>query len=72
MTIKITYINNSVTKSPNNEIFFVDEKFNINSIKSKISNQEFSYLNDLLKTSDLKKNLLVFEASSKKKIIANA
>ena len=69
MTIKITYINNSVTKSPNNEIFFVDEKFNINSIKSKISNQEFSYLNDLLKTCDLKKNLLVFEASSKKKII---
>ena len=38
-----------------------------NSIKSKISNQEFSYLNDLLKTCDLKKNLLVFEASSKKK-----
>ena len=52
MTIKITYINNSVIKSPNNEIFFVDEKFNINSIKSKISNQEFSYLNDLLKTCD--------------------
>jgi len=69
MSIKITYINNSVNKSSNNQIFFVDEKFNANSIKSKVSSQEFSYLSDLLKTADLKKNLLVFETSSKKKII---
>ena len=69
MTVKITYLNNKVNKPSNNLIFFVDEKFNISNINSKISNQEFSYLNDLLKTSDLKKNLLVFEVSSKKKII---
>ena len=30
---------------------------------------EFSYINDLLKTSDINKNLLVFELSSKKKIV---
>ena len=69
MSIKITYIKNNVNKSPNSQIFFVDEKFNINSINSKISNHEFSYLSDLLKTCDLKKNLLVFEINSKKKII---
>ena len=69
MAIKITYINKDFSKSPNNQIFFVDEKFNISSITGKISNQESSYLKDLLKTCDLKKNLLVFEVSSKKKII---
>ena len=47
----------------------MDEKFSISNITSKISKQESSYLRDLLKTSDLKKNLLVFEISSKKKII---
>jgi len=47
----------------------VDEKFNINSIKSKVSNQEYSYINDILKTCDLKNSLLVFEVNSKKKII---
>ena len=67
MAIKITYINKDFSKSPNNQIFFVDEKFNISSIVDKISNQESSYLKDLLKTCDLKKNLLVFEVSSKKK-----
>ena len=69
MSIKITYINKDFNKSPNNKIFFVDEKFNINSIYNKISNQESSYIKDLLKTCDLKKNLLVFEVSSKEKII---
>ena len=34
-----------------------------------LSKSEFSYVSDLLKTSDLKKNILVFEISSKKKII---
>ena len=65
MTVQVLYKNNS---NSNNQIFFVDEKFNINSINGQISNQEFSYLKDLLKTCDLKKNLLVFDVSSKKKI----
>ena len=67
MSIKINYSNILSKKSTINQIFFVDEKFNINNIKGKISNQESSYLNDLLKTCDLKKNLLVFEVNSKKK-----
>ena len=46
-----------------------DEKFNINNLKKYLSNSEFSYINDLLKTSDLKKNMFVFEVNSKKKII---
>jgi len=66
MTVQVLYKKNISSK---NQIFFVDEKFSISNITSKISKQESSYLKDLLKTSDLKKNLLVFEISSKKKII---
>ena len=66
MTVQVLYKKNISSK---NQIFFVDEKFSISNITSKISKQESSYLRDLLKTSDLKKNLLVFEISSKKKII---
>ena len=69
MSIKINYSNAASGKPSTNLVLFVDEKFNANSIKNKVSNYEFSYLRDLLKTSDLKKNLLVFETSSKKKII---
>ena len=38
-------------------------------MKKYISKSEFTYINDLLKTIDLKKNLFVFEVSSKKKIV---
>ena len=41
----------------------------LNRLKKYVSSNEFSYINDLLKNSDLKKNLFVFELSSKKKII---
>ena len=47
---------------------FTDENFNISGLKKYISNTEFSYISDLLKTSDLKKNLLFFEINSKKTI----
>ena len=42
------------------------KNFSIGSLKKFISDSEFSYINDLLKTSDLKKNLLVFELALKK------
>jgi leucyl aminopeptidase len=56
-------------KSSGNLVLFCDEKFNINSLKKYLSNSESTYINDLLKTSDLKKNLFVYELNSKKKII---
>jgi leucyl aminopeptidase len=68
MSIKINYSNNISHKASANLILFTDENFNINSLKKYISNKEFSYTNDLLKTSDLKKNLLFFEINSKKTI----
>ena len=69
MSIQISYKNNAPKKPSTNVVLFVDEKFNTIKLKKYISNSEFSYINDLLKTSDLKKNLLVFEVNSKKKII---
>ncbi len=69
MSIKINHKNNSLKKPSNNLVLFTDEKFSTKSIKNYISRSEFSYINDLLKSCDLKKKLLVFELSSKRKII---
>ena len=69
MSIKINYSNKGRGKSSANLVLFSDEKFNINTLKKYFSNSEFSYIYDLLKTSDLKKNLFVFEVNSKKKIV---
>ena len=68
MTIQINYKSTGLKKNTNNLVLFVDENFNISGLKKYISNTEFSYIFDLLKTSDLKKNLLFFEINSKKTI----
>ena len=60
MSIQINYKKTGPKNTMANLILFVDEKFNINPIKKWISNIEFSYISDLLKTSNLKKDLLVF------------
>ena len=69
MSVKINFKNNISKKNSINLVLFTDEKFSTSSIKKYISNSEFSYITDLLKTSDLKKRLFVFELNSKKKIV---
>ena len=66
MTIHINYKNNSLKKPPTNLILFVEENFNISNLKKLISTAEFTFISDLLKNSDLKKDLLSFKLSSKK------
>ena len=56
-------------KTSGNVVLFVNEKFECSNIKKYTTAFEFSYINDLLKTSDLKKNILIFELSSKRKIV---
>src|SRR5210317_1672911 len=68
MTVQINYKNSKIKKISSNLVLFVDEKFSISGLKKLISNSEFSYISELLKSSDLKKDLLVFEINSKKKI----
>jgi leucyl aminopeptidase len=69
MPIKINYIKKTPTKSSSNFVLFVDEKFNTSNIKKIVSDTEFYYINDLLKTSDLKKKIFIYEVNSEKKIV---
>jgi leucyl aminopeptidase len=68
MTVQINYKSSNSKKALSNLILFVDDKFNISGLKKHISNSEFSYITDLLKNVDLKKDLLVFEINSKRTI----
>ena len=68
MSIKINFLKTKI-KPSSNLILFTDEKFRITKLKKYLTNNEFSFASDLLKSSDLKKNLLVFELNSKKKLV---
>ncbi|MFL2889066.1 MAG: leucyl aminopeptidase [Candidatus Pelagibacter sp.] len=69
MSIEINYKNTGLKKPSNNLVLFSDDKFSLKLLNKYITDQEFSYISDLLKISDLNKNLFVFELSSKKKIV---
>ena len=66
MTLKINYLKKNANKS-SNLVLFTNDKFNLRKIEENFSKSELSYVNDLLKTSDLKKNIFIFEINSKKK-----
>ena len=68
MTIQIKYKNRDLKKTSRNLVLFVGENFNIGGLNKHISKNEFSYISDLLKTSDLKKDILSFKINSKKTI----
>ena len=69
MSIKINYSSKTYNKSSDNIVLFSNEKFNITNLEKYLSKSEYSYIQELLKTSDLKKNLFVFEVNSKKKVV---
>ena len=69
MSVKISYSNKKINKLSSNFVLFTNERFDIKSLKKNLSESEFSYIGELLKTSDLKKKILVFEVNSKKKVI---
>ena len=69
MTVNINYKKNNTNKISSNLVLFSNDKFDTKGLNRYLSKSEFSYISDLLKTSDLKKNMFVFEVNSKKKII---
>ena len=69
MNIKINFKKQVLNKSNENLILFVDENFNISSLKKNISNSDYSYISDLLKARDSKKKIITFDINSKRKII---
>ena len=69
MSIKINYSSKKISKPLANIILFSNENFKLENLKQHLLESEFSYIKDLLKSSDLKKNLFIFEVNSKKKIV---
>ncbi len=69
MSIKINYKNNLSNKKLANLVLFLNEDFNLTSLKKHVNSSEYSFISDLLKTKDLKQRILTFDISSKKKII---
>ena len=67
MSVKINYLNKIISKNSSNLVLFSNAKFSTSVLKKYLSSDELAYINDLLKTSDLKKNLFVYEVTSKKK-----
>ena len=68
MSIKINHSKNKYNKISSNLVLFTNEKRNTNNLKKYLSNFEFNYINDLIKTADTKKRIFVFEINSKRKI----
>ena len=69
MTVKIEYSKKAFGQSATNLVIFSNDEFKNKDFKKNLSNSEFEYISELLKTSDLKKNLFIFEINSKKKIV---
>ena len=69
MTVTINYKNKSSNTNSSNLIMFSDENFNISPLKKHISSSEHNFVKDLIKTMDLKKKIISFTISSKRKII---
>ena len=67
MSIWINYKKKLSSDKSTNLIYFVDEKFNVKSIKKHIPKSDYIYILDLLKVSDLTKKIIIFNISSKKK-----
>ncbi len=68
MSVQINY-KSTYKKNSINSVLFVDEKYSISALKKFISNSEYSFILDLLKTRDLKKKITSFDINSKRKII---
>ncbi|MDA9177217.1 leucyl aminopeptidase [Candidatus Pelagibacter sp.] len=70
MTININYKKKkpNLISSSTNLILFSDENYNLLSLKHHITKEQYSYIYDIIKNSDLKKDILFFDVNSKKRI----
>ncbi len=69
MAVQINYKIKNLIKKPNIITLFVDESFNTSLLKRYLSNSDYTFITDLLKTKDKKEEILFFDITSKKKII---
>ena len=68
MSVVINYKNNSSKSKLGNFIFFVDEKYSLSRLKVHFTKSENEFISDVLKSQNLKKKIISFDISSKKKI----
>ncbi|WP_440633938.1 leucyl aminopeptidase [Candidatus Pelagibacter sp. HIMB1485] len=68
MNVVINYKNNSLKSKVGNLIFFVDEKHSLSGLKIHFTKSENEFINNILKSQNLKKKIISFDLSSKKKI----
>ena len=68
MNVLINYKKKPSTNRFANLIFFVDEKFSTNRVGKNLSSKEIYFINDLIKSADLKKKILIFGLSSNKNV----
>ncbi len=69
MTVQISYKNTKTKNNTNNIVLFVDENFNVSSLKKHILGSDYAYISDLIKKRDDKNKIIFFDISSKKRII---
>ena len=69
MSIQINYKSRYFNKNLNNFVLFVDENFNIAGLRKYLSKSDYNFIDDLLKINDKKKDVLIFDINSHKKII---
>ena len=69
MLINIDYSKRKISKFDLNLVLFCNDKLNVGNIKKYLTDSELSYVTDLLKTVDEKKNIFIFKINSKKNII---
>ena len=69
MNVQINYKNIKFKKNSTNNVLFTDENYNLIGLKKYLLNKEFSTVSDLLKSKDLKKNIICLDINSKKSII---
>ena len=67
MALNINYKNSISKHNSSNHLLFVDENFNILSLKKYVLINQYSYISDLIKTANKKKKFLSFDINSKKK-----
>ena len=69
MSVKTSYKNNLLKKTPSNLVLFVREDFNnLPDLKKYVSKNEYTFIIDLLKSKDKKKHLVTLDINSQKKI----
>ena len=68
MSIKISYKKKLQKSKSTNFIYFLDENYGLSGLKKKLTNTEYKFVEDILKSSDLSKKIVSFNITSKKNI----